>query len=62
MKIRRKDLPIEPTRRERSRELELPLPLPPPPELPDLRQPESDESGRGEVVIDLFSSDDAFSL
>lgn len=63
MKIRRKDLPRRPARKqERSIELELELPLPPLEETPDLSQKKDEPSQRGEMIIDMFGSDDHFSF
>jgi hypothetical protein len=63
MKIRRKDLPRRPARKqERSVELELELPLPPPEEIPGLSEKKDETSQRGEMIIDMFGSDDHFCL
>ncbi len=60
MKIRRKKLPLVPARKpEKSRELELEMPVPPPGEQPGLKRKDN-ESERGEIVIDMFGSDDQF--
>jgi hypothetical protein len=62
MKIRRKKLPLIPSRKqERGRELELEMPAPPLPERPGLKRQE-EPSGRGEMVIDMFGSDDTFTI
>ena len=60
MKIRRKDLPLVPARKpEKSREVELEMPVPPPAERPGLKRRDH-EIERGEVVIDMFGTDDQF--
>ena len=62
MKIRRKKLPLIPARKqERGRELELEMPVPPLPEQPGLQR-KDEPSRRGEMVIDMFGSDDSFSI
>ena len=63
MKIRRKKLPLPGTpRKERQREVELELPLPPPPERPGMSRKVEPEPERGEMVIDMFGSDDPFCI
>ena len=60
MKIRRKKLPLVPARKpEKSREVELELPVPPSAEQPGLKRNDNDVE-RGEIVIDMFGSDDQF--
>ena len=60
MKIRRNKLPLVPARKpEKSRELELEMPVPPPAEQPGMKR-QDNESERGEIVIDMFGSDDQF--
>lgn len=60
MKIRRKDVPLVPARKpEKSQEIELEMPVPPPAERPGMRRRDN-EVERGEVVIDMFESDDPF--
>ena len=63
MSIRRKELPLPPARKqERSRELELELPVPPPEERPGMKREDQDRPERGELVIDMFGSDDTFCI
>jgi len=62
MKIRREKSPLVPARKpERGRELELEMPVPPLPERPGLKR-QDEPSGRGELVIDMFGSDDTFTI
>jgi len=62
MKIRRKKLPLIPARTpERGRELELEMPVPPLPEPPGLKR-QDEPSERGELVIDMFGTDDTFTI
>ncbi len=63
MSIRRKELPLPPARKqERSRELELELPVPPPEERPGLKRKVDEGPERGEMVIDMFGSEDTFCI
>ena len=60
MTIRRKKVPLVPARKpERGREVELELPVPSPAEKPGMKR-QDNEVERGEIVIDMFESDDQF--